>query len=213
MTTKIIAVGIAGLFLNFFLAFDASASYMGEMSGNDLNNQQGVIDVITDFDNSYDFTQPGNDLDLIQEIGNPGNASVDDVITITTDDGFSVDLKVTNTKDGKIIGGELTFSQPVDFFAIKAGNNFSVFSVDQTTSGVWKGDWDLEEDTEFRVGKNGNVPGLSHISLYSGGGGGGEPPPGGQVPEPATIFLLGSGLLGLLGFRKKFWKSKSSTKE
>ena len=32
---------------------------------------------------------------------------------------------------------------------------------------------------------------------------------GAQVPEPATIFLLGSGLLGLFGYRKKFWKSKN----
>ncbi len=34
-----------------------------------------------------------------------------------------------------------------------------------------------------------------------------------QVPEPATIFLLGSGLLGLFGFRKKFWKSNVGQKE
>jgi PEP-CTERM motif len=38
----------------------------------------------------------------------------------------------------------------------------------------------------------------------TGGGGGGA-----QVPEPATIFLLGSGLLGLFGFRKKIRKTDS----
>jgi len=31
---------------------------------------------------------------------------------------------------------------------------------------------------------------------------------GAQVPEPATIFLLSSGLLGFFGYSKKFWKSK-----
>jgi len=35
-----------------------------------------------------------------------------------------------------------------------------------------------------------------------GGGGGGQPAPA-PVPEPGTIFLLGTGLAGLVLFRKR----------
>jgi hypothetical protein len=88
----------------------------------------------------------------------------------------------------------------VDFITVKAGPNFVVYSVDDPLFGKWSTS-DLRDKD------------LSHISFWSATAKPKFPGGGAQVPEPATIFLLGSGLLGLFGYRKKFWKAKQNTKE
>jgi len=59
-------------------------------------------------------------------------------------------------------------------------------------SGVYSGCWDYDGTHD-----------LSHLSVYG--------TPGEPVPEPATLLLLGSGLIGLAGIgRRKIKKARSS---
>ena len=92
-------------------------------------------------------------------------------------------------------------SMNIDIFVLKGGNHYAVYYI---LGGQQWGGWNIG-DLIVGVDKDGapkldTVSGLSHFTGYYASG---DAP----VPEPATILLLGSGLVGLVGFgRKKFKK-------
>lgn len=132
------------------------------------------------------------DPNTVSDLMSAYNSVKDPDISLTwlgaTGDGFAGNGQKTGT---------WTFSQPVDYLAVKAGNQFMLYFVGGVSSGSWS--------TQGLLNPNGNKHpqlGLSHLAFYSGLTDDGNPQ---GVPEPASwaMMLGGFGAMGAVLRSKK----------
>ncbi len=105
---------------------------------------------------------------------------------------FAGDLLVGNFGDGRINAFDLSSDTFAGQLLDQNGNPLTIDGLWGLTIGN-SGNGGSPEKLYFSAGPNGEVNGLFGVIQ--------------SVPEPATMLLLGSGLIGLVGYgRKKFFK-------
>lgn len=96
-------------------------------------------------------------------------------------------LSVTLNPGGLTGTWTLSGANQIGFYAVKAATETALYYVNPyQSSGTWS--------TEHLLNNGGNQPAISHLSAF----------PETAVPEPMTLLLLGLGLVGLAGLRRKF---------
>ncbi|MCP4348345.1 MAG: PEP-CTERM sorting domain-containing protein [Desulfobacterales bacterium] len=155
-----------------------SGTFMFNASGNDSNTPISELEMMIE----NWFTNEGMARDIDLEF----YAKVDAPATTTTDGSGDIQISYNGDPDESESGSWLT-ADPIDFYSVKAGNGYAFYWVDGALSGDWS--------TEHR-----DYKGLSHLSAWVDT----SNDPGPAVPEPSTIILLVSGLLGIAGFSRKF---------
>ncbi|WP_459875430.1 VWA domain-containing protein [Desulfothermus naphthae] len=176
------------------------------MSDGGSSASAGVADFAAD--NAWSTYNSQGLLDAIHSVGMGNNYSPDALKAVV--DGPN-DVYGDTDDYGTFVGAN--FNQLVDLFSGTGGNLVSLDHLDiQLPDGTWLYDYGTDGLGNFNlnytlsVGPNtflavaygtDNTSAQASITLY------GQQPNPSAVPEPTTMLLLGSGLLGMLGYKRR----------
>lgn len=183
---------VAGTFCPALAVPLNTGTYMYTVSGNDPSNPSADLTAFEAeinqwfIDNSIVFGPV--DLEFYAKTDEPS-----ETVTEDNNNGSTLNLLYANDKKA----GTFQAGAPVDFYSVKAGNQYALYWLDPAVANaIWS--------TEDLLVGNGNQPVVSHISTWRQVNST-TPPPTNPIPEPSTMLLLGTGIAGLaaVGRRKR----------
>lgn len=151
---------------------------------------------------SYGFYTNSGDLLFVEDGNNTGNIdNLENAESLIENAlGYSDSFELIETPldftsyDGNTgTWSSTSYSYLISFYAVKAGNAYAMYHVDPAEN---TGSWSTYDLWVYGEGGNDGVD-ISHFTGYN---------PSAPVPEPATMLLLGSGLVGLGAFGRKKYK-------
>ncbi len=181
---RVVAIGVLG-FLTLAGRANADAILVDTIAGNDCSGVFGQGFENCAIPSLYD---PDNTPVIIKFDQDTGGVEINSALfpTISGDEfSFTFDAGGTGSGSWLYTPGTNDPAFLVSFMVAKGGPNFNLFSV-TGNSGMWFTPTNPN---------NQQLYGVSHLTFYEGG----QAP----IPEPATMLLLGSGLVGLAAARRR----------